>query len=68
VLLEDAVGLRALGLGAGMIDVLEREEEFVLVVFGIAAMFRALPRGSRHSFTSRHRSRGSPGHQADRPR
>ena len=33
----DAVGLRALGLGARVIDVLNREIELVLVPFGIAA-------------------------------
>ena len=30
--------LRALGLGAGVIDVLDREIEFILVPFGIAAV------------------------------
>src|SRR6516225_6877614 len=35
--LTDAVGLRALGLGARVIDVLNREIELVLVSFGIAA-------------------------------
>jgi hypothetical protein len=35
--LADAVGLRALGLGARVIDVLNREIELVLVPFGIAA-------------------------------
>jgi len=39
--LDDAVGLRALGLGAGMIHVLDREVELVFVMFGIAAIFGA---------------------------
>src|SRR5437764_8355800 len=37
----DAVGLRALGLGARVIDVLHREIELVLVPFGIAAELAA---------------------------
>ncbi len=37
--LDDAVGLRALGLGSGVIDVLDGEIEFVFVPFGIAAIF-----------------------------
>ena len=37
----DAVGLRALGLGARVIDVLDRQIEFVVVSFGIAAIFTA---------------------------
>src|SRR5262249_36534608 len=37
----DAVGLRALGLGARVIDVLDREIELVLVAFGIAAELAA---------------------------
>jgi hypothetical protein len=37
----DAVGLRALGLGARVIDVLDREIELVLVPFGIAAILAA---------------------------
>jgi predicted subunit of tRNA(5-methylaminomethyl-2-thiouridylate) methyltransferase len=37
----DSVGLRALGLGARVIDVLDREIELVLVSFGIAAEFAA---------------------------
>src|SRR6266536_3546094 len=37
----DAVGLRALSLGARMIDVLDREIELVLVPFGIAAELAA---------------------------
>jgi hypothetical protein len=32
--------LRALGLGARMVDILERQIEFVFVVFWIAAIFR----------------------------
>ena len=39
--LDDAVGLRALGLGAGMIHVLDRQVELVFVMFGIAAIFGA---------------------------
>jgi hypothetical protein len=35
--LTDAVGLRALGLGARVINVLNRKIELVLVSFGIAA-------------------------------
>jgi hypothetical protein len=35
--LTDALGLRALGLGARVIDVLHRDRELVLVSFGIAA-------------------------------
>src|SRR6266567_3652449 len=37
----DAVGLRALGLGARVIDVLDRKIELVLVPFGIAAILAA---------------------------
>jgi hypothetical protein len=37
----DAVGLRALGLGARVIDVLDREIELVFVPFGIAAILAA---------------------------
>jgi hypothetical protein len=37
----DAVGLRALGLGARVIDVLDREIQLVLVPFGIAAKLAA---------------------------
>jgi hypothetical protein len=36
--LADAVGLRALGLGAGVIDVLDRQIEFVLVAFAAAIL------------------------------
>src|SRR5436190_610607 len=39
--LNNAIGLRALGLGAGMIDVLERQIEFVFVMLGIAAILGA---------------------------
>ena len=35
--LADAVGLRALGLGAGVVDVLDREIELILVPLRIAA-------------------------------
>jgi hypothetical protein len=38
--LTDAIGLWALGLGAGVIDVLDCKIELVLVMFGIAAIFR----------------------------
>jgi hypothetical protein len=38
----DAVGLRALGFGTRMIDVLDRKVEFVLVSFGIATMLAAM--------------------------
>ena len=37
----DAVRLRALGLGAGVIDVLDREIQLVLVPFGVAAELAA---------------------------
>ena len=37
----DVVGLRALGLGARVVDVLHRQIEFILVPFGIAALFAA---------------------------
>ena len=37
----DAVGLRALGLGARVIDVLDREIQLVFVPFGIAAKLAA---------------------------
>ena len=37
----DAVGLWALGLGARVIDVLDRQVEFVFVPLGIAAIFTA---------------------------
>jgi hypothetical protein len=37
----DAVGLRALGFGAGVIDVLDREIELVLVPLRIAAVLTA---------------------------
>ena len=33
--LDDAIRLRALGLGAGMVDVLERQIELVFVVLGL---------------------------------
>src|SRR5579884_2287764 len=39
--LADAVGLRALRLGAGMVDVLHRQVELVLVMLGPAAILRA---------------------------
>src|SRR5579863_7690930 len=39
--LDDAIRLWALGLGAGVVDVLERQVELVFVVFRVAAIFRA---------------------------
>ena len=39
--LSDAVRLRALRLGPGMIDVLDRKIKLVFVMLGIAAIFRA---------------------------
>ena len=39
--LTDAVGLRALGLGAGVIDVLDREIKLVLVPLRVAAELAA---------------------------
>ena len=39
--LADTVGLRALGLGARMINVLDREVEFVLVSLRVAAILAA---------------------------
>src|SRR6266700_1593522 len=39
--LADAVGLRALGLGPHMVDVLDGKIELVLVMLWIAAIFRA---------------------------
>ena len=39
--LADAVGLRALGLGAGVIDILDREIELIFMPFGVAAVFTA---------------------------
>src|SRR6201982_44431 len=39
--LNDAIRLRALGLGARMVDILERQIELVFVVLGVAAIFRA---------------------------
>ena len=38
--LDDAIGLRALCLGAGMVDVLDPQIEFVLVTLVVAAIFR----------------------------
>jgi hypothetical protein len=40
--LADAVGVRALGFGTRMIDVLDRKVEFVLVSFRIATMLAAM--------------------------
>jgi len=39
--LGDAIGLRALGLGARMVDVLDRQIELIFVVLRVAAIFRA---------------------------
>ena len=39
--LADAVGLRALGLGAGVVDVLDGEIELVFVALGVAAVLGA---------------------------
>ena len=39
--LADSVGLRALGLGAGVIDILDGEIELVVVMLGVAALLRA---------------------------
>src|SRR3954468_18342273 len=39
--LADAVGLRTFGLGAGVIDVLDRQVELVFVSLGVAAVFAA---------------------------
>ena len=36
--LDDAVGLRALGLGLAMVDVLDRQVELILVALGVAAV------------------------------
>ena len=37
--LDDAIRLRALGLGARMVDILERQVELIFVVLGAAAIF-----------------------------
>ena len=39
--LADTVGLRALGLGAGVVDILHRQVELVFVPLMIAAVFGA---------------------------
>ena len=39
--LANAVRLRALGLGAGVVDILDGEVELILVALGIAAVFAA---------------------------
>ena len=60
--LDDAVGLRALGLGSGVVDVLDREIEFVFVavvgpaIFGPTVCEDALQGGWRAP-----RRTGSPG-------
>jgi len=45
--LADAVGLRALGLGAAVIDVLNREVEFVFVALGTAKLGAAIGQHAR---------------------
>jgi hypothetical protein len=40
--LADAVGLRALGLGAGVIDILDRQVEFVFVALAAAELGAAV--------------------------
>ena len=40
--LADTVGLRALGLGAAVVDVLDRETEFVFVAFSAAKLGAAI--------------------------
>src|SRR5215469_13783575 len=54
--LADAVGLRTLGLGARMIDVLDREIEFVFVSFGIAAILVAAIGSKRSSCSAKNGS------------
>ena len=39
--LDDSIGLRALGLGSGVVHILDREIELVLVVLRVSAIFRA---------------------------
>src|SRR6188472_4594112 len=39
--LDDSIGLRALGLGSGVVHILDREIELVLMVLGVSAIFRA---------------------------
>jgi hypothetical protein len=39
--LNDSIGLRALGLGSGVVHILDREIELVLMVLGVSAIFRA---------------------------
>src|SRR6516165_6259041 len=45
--LADAIGLRALGLGAAVIDVLDREVEFVFVALGAAKLGAAIGQHAR---------------------
>jgi hypothetical protein len=40
--LDDAIRLRALGLGARMVDILERQVELIFVVLGVAAILAPL--------------------------
>ena len=49
--LDDAIRLWALGLGARMVDVLERQVELIFVVLGVATIFRAAI-STRQSLTS----------------
>jgi len=44
--LTDAAGLRALGLGAGVIEVLDRQVEFIFVPLRIAAKFASAGRSA----------------------
>jgi hypothetical protein len=50
--LDDAIRLWALGVGARMVDILERQIELVFVVPGVAAVFRATMVSTRVSLTS----------------
>ena len=53
--LADAVRLRALGLGSGVVDVLDREVELILVPLGAAAILgAAVVRGSSASAAPEH--------------
>ena len=47
--LADSIRLRALGLGAGVIDVLDGEIELVVVMLGVAAILGAAILSTRHS-------------------
>ncbi len=39
--LTDAVGLRVIGFGAGMFNIIERQIELIIVSLWLAAIFRA---------------------------